>query len=68
MFQASNRIRGKSSGKVDDVLALVEARGPARADAVEAYLREVYRLGGRVGINADIVAVQAIHETDWFRS
>jgi hypothetical protein len=68
MYRASDRIRSESSGKVGDVIALVGTRQPARADAVEAYLKEVYRLGRRVGINADIVAVQAIHETDWFRS
>ncbi|MBA2276789.1 MAG: glucosaminidase domain-containing protein [Chloroflexia bacterium] len=68
MYLQSEPIRGAGRGTPERVLAIVRMREPARLDAVAAYLREIYRLGAAAGLNADIAAAQAIHETDWFRS
>lgn len=67
-YSTGTTITGPSRGRVDTWLEVISARGGQRLEEGRKYLEEVYRLAPAAGIRADLVVVQAIHETKWFTS
>lgn len=63
----SDTILGAKRGSANEALAFARNVGSRRRDQVERYIREVYELAPRVGIDPAIVVAQSALETDNWR-
>lgn len=62
-YSTSTTILGPSRGDADTILAWAIRKGAARTDEVKRYLDTVYQIAPRIGMRAEVVVVQSIHET-----
>lgn len=69
-YDRSSPLIGTATGSADGVMQWLDRQHIVedRPFEVRGYLNELYRLAPLVGLNADILAAQAVHETDAFRS
>lgn len=62
-YSPDTTILGPSRGDADTICAWAKAKGCARPDEVKRYLDTVYHICPRIGMRAELVVAQSIHET-----
>lgn len=62
MITPSTRILGDATHTWEHVYAWAEQNGAARLPFLKVYLRVLYDLGDKTGVNADLAAMQSAHE------
>lgn len=63
IYSRDTTLAGPSAGSADYFFKVAQDAGSARLDWVRQYLDTVYQVAPAVGLRAEIVVVQSIHET-----